>query len=261
MTSVSKEYQYYQTSNLMKELAQAAHQDSYVGQTSSANFEEVQKCVKNMQLREGARILDAGSGNGALSIALAENSSYHIDGLDLSEDLVNLANIKSKERKTSDRCNYFKGDFSEYSSYPASQYDAILCIGSLYWGQPIDQIFSVWHQIATKNAKCALFLNLAYAPLEKEEKKAVGKTEFLKQEELKEGLLKNQWSISDWQDHTETYLEWLEKWCEKMRELGPLLENDMGTEKSEKLIHRFSTYRQLAKKRTVRRIILRAEHD
>lgn len=260
MTKIATEYQTYQRSQLMKELASAAHGAEYLGQTSSAIYPEIQARIKAMSLLPGCRILDAGCGNGAFSLALAREFSLDVDGIDLAEELIQEATKSALEGSLSKKCRFLTKDFATYNLYPAHTFDAVICIGSLYWGQPLSNILDIWHRITRPGGKLLLFSNLAYTSLSADEKKAIGETQFLSSLTVQYELAQHGWALSDWSDTTNYYIKWLQRWCRKMEKLSSSLSLEMGKDRAFQLTHRFTTYLTLAQKQAVRRIILRAEH-
>jgi cyclopropane fatty-acyl-phospholipid synthase-like methyltransferase len=260
MTKIAAEYQSYQRSQLMKALAAAAHGQEYRGQTSSAIYSEIQVRIKMMSLLPSSRVLDAGCGNGAFSLPLAEEFSFFVDGIDLGEELVKEATQLALGANQAGKCRFFTGDFANFSTYPTDTFDAIICIGSLYWGQSLSTILDIWHRITRPGSQLLLFLNLAYTSLNSDEKKAIGETQFFSSLTVQHELSQRGWALSEWSDATGSYIEWLQRWCHKMEELSPNLYLEMGQDRASQLIHRFTTYLTLAESQAVRRIILRAEH-
>lgn len=260
MTKIAAEYQNYQRSQLMKELAAAAHNQEYRGQTSSAIYPEIQARIKMMSLPPGSRILDAGCGNGAFSLPLAREFGLFVDGIDLGDELTKEATKLALDANLSEKCRFFTGDFANFSTYPADTFDAIMCIGSLYWNQPLSTILDIWHRITQPCGQLILFLNLAYASLNADEKEAIGETQFLSPLTIQHELPQHRWAICEWSDATASYIEWLQRWCHKMEELSPNLCLEMGEDGASQLIRRFTTYLTLAQSQAVRRIVLRAEH-
>lgn len=260
MTKIATEYQNYQRSQLMKELAAAAHGQEYLGQTSSAIYPEIQARIKMMSLLPGSRILDAGCGNGAFSFSLACEFPFFVDGIDLGEELTKEATKLALETGLSGKCRFFTGDFSNFTAFPPDTFDAIICIGSLYWGQPLTTILDTWHRITRPGSQLLLFLNLAYTSLNADEKEAIGETQFLSPLTTQNELSQHRWALCEWSDATTSYIEWLKRWCQKMKELSSDLSLEMGKDRVVQLTRRFTTYLALAQKQAVRRIILRAEH-
>jgi ubiquinone/menaquinone biosynthesis C-methylase UbiE len=260
MTQIATEYQNYQKSPLMKELAAAAHREAYQGQTSSATYSEIREKIQMMSLLPNSHILDVGCGNGAFNVALAQEFPFFLDGIDLAQELTQEATTLAFKNNLSTKCKFFTGDFTHFSTYPPKTFDAIMCIGSLYWGQPLPIILDIWHRITKPGSQLLLFLNLAYTYLNPEEQEAIGQTQFLSALTLQDELSQHRWALCDWSDATPSYVEWLKRWCSKMEELSSDLSLEMGKDRASQLTSRFITYLRLAQKGAVRRIILRAEH-
>ena len=260
MSKVAEEYQYYQNSNLMIELAAAAHQESYVGQTSSATFSEISSRIAQMGLKPGSYILDAGCGNGAFSRLISKKFSINVEGIDVSNKLVLEATKLAEQEKLEKKCRFICNDFTDPSSYERDLYDGIICIGSLYWGYSLTSILNLWKKKISKEDQLLLFLNLSSSPLDIEQKRAIGETKFIDAFFLKEELLTNGWEIIEWSDVTPTYIDWLQRWNQKVSELLINIQNEMGVENATRLVQRFSTYLDLALMGTVKRIILRAKY-
>lgn len=261
MTKITSEYERYQTSNVMKKLAKCAHGENYREQTSSATYDEIVYQIKMMNLSPENRILDAGCGNGAFSIPLAENYSFNVEGIDLSHELIKEASIKANRANLMTKCHFTVGDFTMHSSFPVEKFELIMCIGSLYWGQSLSNTFATWNKTISNNGWMLLFLNLLYKPLSSIEKTDIGSTQFIPAIYLEEELIKSSWVVSEWSDGTRQYIEWLERWCEAMEKLYDDIVSEMGEQAALKMKLRFTTYYNLAQRLAVKRIIVRAKHD
>lgn len=259
MNGVAKEYQTYQKSDLMKILAAYAHGNNYLGQTSSATFFEI---ISRMQdtLTEKSIILDAGCGNGLLSVAIAKELSCTLHGIDLSDELITEATKACSMYQMPPSCKFTVGDFSDLSGIENGFYDAITCIGSLYWGQSLPKVLAEWHRVTKINSQLLIFANLQYSSLTSEETSAIGTTQFIPACTMARELSQCGFAISEWTDATNTYIDWLDRWCRKMHELENELATELGNPQAQQLFRRFSTYLTLATKQSVRRIILKAEH-
>jgi ubiquinone/menaquinone biosynthesis C-methylase UbiE len=256
MTKVSSEYERYQASSIMKKLAALAHGENYCGQTSSATYSEIEIQIQKMVLPSKSRILDAGCGSGAFTLSFSSKSPFYFEGVDLSEQLIQEATAKAAAMRLT-HCSFSVADFTTLSNYSDSSFDLILCIGSLYWGQPLDTTLATWRRITTSSGQLLLFLNLLYQPLSKEEEKALGATQFIPAFSLEKELVNEGWVISEWIDQTDTYQKWLKRWCAAMQDMSSEIQVEMGQEAAFQLIDRFTTYHRLAKTGSVRRIILR----
>jgi cyclopropane fatty-acyl-phospholipid synthase-like methyltransferase len=260
MTEVAYEYERYQASSIMKRLAAIAHGENYREQTSSATYDEIACLVEKMALPPESLVLDAGCGNGAFSLPLAESFPLQVKGIDLSQTLIEEAGAKAAKANLTSKCSFSVGDFTALPSYSTASFDLVICIGSLYWGQSLATTLAAWHRITRSNGWLLLFLNLLYKPLDSNEKSAIGVTQFVPALSLAEELAKSGWVISEWSDGTDQYITWLQRWCSAMEEMTDNIVAEMGEEAASQLIRRFMTYYSLAQRNAVRRIILRAEH-
>lgn len=256
MTKIASEYARYQTSLVMKELALAAHGEHYQGQTSSASYAEISKYIRSMSLPKNARVLDAGCGNGTFSLSIAKEFSFFMKGIDLSFDLIQEASYRSQEMKLENICEFQVKDFVDLSNERKSYFDAIISIGSLYWGQSLFTTLSSWRHVCHKGSNLLIFANLLYNPLTQKEKAAINETYFIPAILIQSELAKNHWEIVEWHDATVNYSMWLDRWCEKMEERYKALQSEMGENNAYQLYKRFNTYKILAEKKTVKRIII-----
>lgn len=260
MTKVASEYERYQASSIMKRLAAIAHGENYREQTSSATYDEIACRVKKMSLSPESRVLDAGCGNGSFSLPLSENFSFQVEGVDLSQTLIEEAAAKAAKANLTSKCRFSVGDFTSFPNYSNASFDLVMCVGSLYWGQSLAITLATWHRITRSNGWLLLFLNLLYKPLNSNEKSAIGATQFVPALSLAEELAKSGWAISEWSDGTDQYITWLQRWCSAMEEVADNIVAEMGEEAASQLMRRFMTYYSLAQRSAVRRIIIRAEH-
>ena len=260
MTKVAAEYERYQASSIMKRLAAIAHGENYREQTSSATYDEIACRVKKMSLTSESLVLDAGCGNGAFSLPLVESFPLQVEGIDLSQTLIEEAAVKAAKANLTSKCRFSVGDFTTLPNYSNASFDLVICIGSLYWGQSLATTLATWHRITRSNSWLLLFLNLLYKPLDSNERSAVGATQFVPALSIAEELAKSGWAISEWSDGTDQYITWLQRWCSAMGEMTDDIIAEMGEETASQLIRRFMTYYSLAQRSAVRRIILRAEH-
>ncbi|MBA3602919.1 MAG: class I SAM-dependent methyltransferase [Parachlamydiaceae bacterium] len=199
---ITEEYQRYNLSQLMGDLASSAHREEYRGQTSSATYSEIKSRLQAMHLSSGSRILDAGCGNGAFSIPIANEFPIFVDGIDIGAELTKKATNLACEANLSSKCQFYAGDFSDVSVYLANIFDAIICIGSLYWGHALSKILKTWQSVTRPGSQLLLFLNMEYIPLTINEKEAIGGTQFLSALTVQHGLTRHRWALCEWSDAT-----------------------------------------------------------
>lgn len=90
---------------------------------------------------QGSRIVDAGCGTGLVGIELANLGAKHIDGLDISEGMLDVA------RKTGAYQDLQISDLTKRLSIVDGTYDALTCCGTFTRGhlgpQPLDEFVRV----------------------------------------------------------------------------------------------------------------------
>lgn len=252
---IAKEYQSYLASSIMQILAQEAHGEHYLGQTSSTNLNEIELFLNLLTLPKGSRILDVGCGTGAFSLHLAKKTDWDLVGVDISASLIDHARNQSHNLGLLERCQFYKADFTHLdSSY--GKFDAILCVGSLYWGQPLDQVVVCWDNLLKQHGKLLLFSNIAVTSIQKKQQEKIGHTQFIKFNDLEHLFQSTGWKKVYHYDGTDTYIQWLKRWCFAMDVHKKQIYSEFGIEGGIRLINRFNTYLEMAQQRSVLRLIL-----
>lgn len=87
------------------------------------------KLVLAMLTHEGGRVLDAGCGPGVFIDDFIKHN-HEVHGIDISSAMINLAEIKIKEKNYAKKFNFKVGDI-ENLSFPDGYFDSVLCVGVL----------------------------------------------------------------------------------------------------------------------------------
>lgn len=117
----------------------------------SATPEIYKRFVEDMaQEVERGRILDVGTGPGYVSIEIARRiPGVFIDGIDLSEGMIRMAQFHAKKAGLEKRLHFEVGDGCSIR-FPNESYDIVICVGSLHhWRDPLrvfNEIFRVLKQ-------------------------------------------------------------------------------------------------------------------
>jgi len=74
------------------------------------------------------RVLDIGCGFGEIDILLAENTDFHITGVDISKNALDIFSKKIQEKGLSERIKIEEGDVYNLK-YPDNSFDVILSFG------------------------------------------------------------------------------------------------------------------------------------
>ncbi len=91
------------------------------------------RTVERLDLRPGARVLDVCCGSGAAAIPAAERvgSNGFVLGVDLAEDLLELARTKAKQQGLK-QIEFRTGDLLELG-LPESDFDAVICVFGIFF--------------------------------------------------------------------------------------------------------------------------------
>jgi cyclopropane fatty-acyl-phospholipid synthase-like methyltransferase len=87
----------------------------------------IAQSLEGLGLASGARVLDLGSGKGAVAITLAERLKVHVHGVDMLEAFVVDARHAARERGVADLCQFTRGDLRE-SVEAARDFDVALFV-------------------------------------------------------------------------------------------------------------------------------------
>jgi predicted TPR repeat methyltransferase len=113
----------------------------YVGPTLAAVY--TLKCLGPEKIAN-AKILDAGCGTGLVGVQLAKVGAKHIDGVDLSEGMLDIA------RKANVYEDLKPTDLTAPLVYKNGTYDAIVCIGTFTQGHVGPDAFSEFVRVTSK---------------------------------------------------------------------------------------------------------------
>lgn len=76
---------------------------------------------------DGSSILEVGTGSGRISIELAKyNPTLKLTGIELSDDMITVANENKEQAGVSDRVNFIKGDAKKLP-FEDSSFDVVVC--------------------------------------------------------------------------------------------------------------------------------------
>lgn len=257
MNKISKEYQLYQEISVMQKLATYAHESHYIGQTSSATFQEVAEIFEQIPLLPTDTVYDLGCGNGSFSIKIAETFNCSVAGVDLSSKLIELANSSSHNKQRLKKCNFICDDFTSLNKLSKQKANVICCIGSLYWGISIKETINTWHTHLLNDGNIVIFSNLKIHELDDQEQTNVGETKFICENELNQVLSQLNLRVTYCDDRTLKYILWLEKWCEGMKVYKHEISKELGHESGLRMQRRFETYLRIAKgKKVLRKVIV-----
>ncbi|HEY6327324.1 MAG TPA: peptide chain release factor N(5)-glutamine methyltransferase [Candidatus Cybelea sp.] len=73
----------------------------------------VEEAVAFIQARGGGRVLDVGTGSGAIACSIAAETGVFVDATDISPEAIVMAMENSRRLKIADRCRFFHGNLVE----------------------------------------------------------------------------------------------------------------------------------------------------
>ncbi len=102
--------------------------------------------VAYANLQTGWRVLDVATGTGLAAFAAADKvgSTGSVLGVDISEDMLNVAR-RQISSATIAPCEYRFGDI-ESADFPQESFEAILCSSAIVWLTDIPAALATWHR-------------------------------------------------------------------------------------------------------------------
>ncbi|MBR1641473.1 MAG: class I SAM-dependent methyltransferase [Butyrivibrio sp.] len=82
----------------------------------------IKKAFKELNITDNDAVIDIGCGKGAAMYMMSLFPFKKVDGYDLSQEMVNIANDNFKKLGTADRCHAFRADASQYKDYFSYNY-------------------------------------------------------------------------------------------------------------------------------------------
>jgi 2-polyprenyl-3-methyl-5-hydroxy-6-metoxy-1,4-benzoquinol methylase len=102
-------------------------------------FERFQFVMENAEPIAGKTILDAGCGGGRFSVEFAKRSAKKVTGIDISENMINLARRMVKDAKVENICDFHKSSIVGFQ--PGMKYDLSIAIGIFdYLKEPLPEL-------------------------------------------------------------------------------------------------------------------------
>ncbi|WP_067726340.1 class I SAM-dependent methyltransferase [Oceanobacillus damuensis] len=120
-------------------------------------------------LKQGSKVLDIGCGDGYGTTKLYQ-SGFQVTGIDLSEEMIRLANTRRKERNIS----FMQGDVNEIP-FEDNYFDAVMAINVLEWVEnPLQAINELKRVVKDGGIICAGVLGPTAGPRENSYGRLVG---------------------------------------------------------------------------------------
>ena len=123
-------YKITKSEELLKYYQDWTKKDKYNRDMIDLNYvapKETVSVLKKYTLSNNCKILDAGCGTGLVVIELKKNGYSNIDGVDFSQDMLDLVPKKSYKKIE-------KIDLNKSLKFNTNVYDAIICVGTFTYG-------------------------------------------------------------------------------------------------------------------------------
>ena len=125
-----------------------------------------QRLVEQADLTPGMRVLDVGTGRGAVLFPAAQavSPSGSVLGIDLSEEMVRATNAEIEQRRVLNaRAQVMDAD---HLTFPEAEFDAITCAFSFFFLSDQDAVLSAFHRILRPGGRVALSIWAEETPIE-----------------------------------------------------------------------------------------------
>ncbi len=108
--------------------------------------------IKGVGIKDYSKILEIGPGPGWITILLAKaNPTLKITGLEISEDMIRVANENKENEGISDQIEFILGDAKNMSEIKDKTFDAVISHDSLHhWEDPI-RVFNEIQRVLKEN--------------------------------------------------------------------------------------------------------------
>ena len=123
-------YKITKSEELLKYYQDWTKKDKYNRDMIDLNYvapKETVSVLKKYTLSNNCKILDAGCGTGLVGIELKKNGYSNIDGVDFSQDMLDLVPKKIYKKIE-------KIDLNKSLKFNTNVYDAIICVGTFTYG-------------------------------------------------------------------------------------------------------------------------------
>lgn len=158
---------FYQKGNHQPEMHRDILKDEFVYQLDFWKSSELIELGKMIGLKEGASVLDIGSGWGGPLILFAEKFGIVGEGLDLSENNIELARKNANERMMGEKVSFCLCDAEKYET--SRQYDFIIMIDSFVHIKNKRKVLNKCNQMLAKNGKILIAVECANEGISKTE--------------------------------------------------------------------------------------------
>jgi biotin carboxylase/SAM-dependent methyltransferase len=225
----------------MDEARAAVLGTGFVGQFSNVTPHYVSTLAKRLGLDARSRVLDAGSGTGGLSIALAAQTGCDVVGIDVSPRAVEVANERIARHPNPPNVSFVTGDLGNPPP-DLGQFDAVFSFGSSYWSAP-DIAVPRWRRLLRADTgTVVLLLTRIYADQPaRNQRVGLQPGLFLPHADWEEALAKAGFSVST-ADLTDLDGLYFRSYLDNLRRREAALRAEMGNDAGSRYIAMFEQF-------------------
>ncbi len=112
--------------------------------------------LNELSVKDNSDILEIGPGPGWIGIWMAkENQTLKITGLELSEDMIRVANKNKKKEGVTDQVFYINGNAENMHQFPDNSFDVVFGNGTLHhWENPVKIINEICRVLKPNGIFC-----------------------------------------------------------------------------------------------------------
>lgn len=123
------------------------------------------KCIKNMLPElKGKSVLDLGCGTGIFTFLFEQYDPEKIVGIDLSDEMLNIAEKKAKESKS--KAEFILGDATNVFDYVQSEFDLVFSSTTTHYIENLETLFANIYKCLKIGGTCILsVINPVYSAM------------------------------------------------------------------------------------------------
>jgi ubiquinone/menaquinone biosynthesis C-methylase UbiE len=113
--------------------------------------------LKKFIINDYSKVLEIGPGPGWITILLTQaNPTLKIIGLEISEDMIRVANQNKNKERVGNKIEFIKGDAKNMNIFEDKSFDVVISSDSLHhWENPI-KVFDEIHRVLKDNGKVCI---------------------------------------------------------------------------------------------------------
>lgn len=116
----------------------------------------IDKLGDTLALPENSLVLDAGCGEGATALRIAEKYKLKVEGIDLLDFNIQSANKRLTKSGLKERVRFSVGDYSKLK-FPDNHFDAVYTLETLVHSPDYKVTLKEFHRVLKQNGKLVLF--------------------------------------------------------------------------------------------------------